>query len=198
MELTLDYFREKIKGKRIAIVGALDYRIQKLLQYDVRIAIGFSHLDNLHYFNYRYLRDLPKPYKIKIENVPEIKNYLIINSSDESLFSETIFSNCFRLPMNWTWQGCNPIDPEYEFINILHKKVGNPLTGFIALQHVLQQNPREVYLTGMDLYADFPYKIDPVVGGHNIIKHYDYLKELLRHDSRITLDSRMSKRMGRL
>ena len=189
-------FRSIVAGKRIALVGGLPVWAGYLAQYDFIVACQnypMPFQPRLRYFRGKTYED-----KTNLRN--NLCSYVLnpLNPSLREDFSNR--SDILWLPM-CSYNKTNPFDPSFECVNILYKKLKTiPLLGFIAMTHLLHNDPTEIHLCGMDLYADLPGALEPnyTVNGHDIAAHISYLSELLECDKRITLDLKMKKRLGRL
>lgn len=91
-------------------------------------------------------------------------------------------------------------NPTWQFVYELFLRLhSSPLTGFIALKHILSFHPKKVYITGWDLYEEGNYNLHmgrPMRGIHDIEKHKEYLKDLVIHDPRIILEEKLKRRIG--
>lgn len=91
------------------------------------------------------------------------------------------------------WQ---PRETPYPWLRDLGKKLGAlPLTGLVALEHVLQHDIKSVKLLGFTFYHDGK-KFPEVVGSHRIARQVDYVRELLQNDSRVSADDKLMKLLG--
>lgn len=87
-----------------------------------------------------------------------------------------------------SFQNTNPFGPEYEWCNVLHKRINTmPLTGILAAYHLLMQPVQTLCMTGFSFYA-----VDGVIpyerNTHKLWSQIALIKNLADVDSRLVLD----------
>lgn len=87
----------------------------------------------------------------------------------------------------------NPIDPELEWSNTLYRELGTmPLTGIVAIEHLLRQPLAQLFVTGMDFFRTgdiLPRRIGP----HEIEPQVEWLRRKRHCDRRLTCDARLTE-----
>lgn len=89
------------------------------------------------------------------------------------------------------YQGANPYGPEHEWLNKLHRELDTmPLTGMIAVAHLLSMPIAELELTGFDFYQRMgiqPHHRD----SHLLYPQIEWLGEQCAKDKRILVDEKL-------
>lgn len=89
------------------------------------------------------------------------------------------------------YQETNPFGPEHEWLNNLHRELDTmPLTGMIAVAHLLSMPIKELELAGFDFYQRggvLPSRRD----SHGIYPQVEWLAEQCVKDKRLIVDERL-------
>lgn len=99
---------------------------------------------------------------------------------------------------NELYAGVSPLGPEYEWTNVLNKRIGaKPFTGMLAIAHLLSFPVKAVYVTGMDFYQKCQgfETLETLDGGtirkrdaHVLDPQMAWLKQLAAEDARLYID----------
>lgn len=93
--------------------------------------------------------------------------------------------------LNATFRLTNPCSSEHEWLNAWRKRLDfHPLTGLVALKHLLRYDVEELFCTGMTFYYNFATKTFPTrQGPHDIEASKKAFLELVYCDSRVRPDN---------
>jgi hypothetical protein len=96
-----------------------------------------------------------------------------------------------------TYKETNPFGPEHEWLNNLHRELGTmPLTGMIAVSHLLSMPILELELAGFDFYS--MNGISPRVrDSHEIFPQIEWLAEQTLKDKRLIVPETLEPKLGK-
>jgi len=90
----------------------------------------------------------------------------------------------------------NPFGVDAQWCNTLNHELGtNPLTGIIAIAHLLTLPIASLHITGFTFYASGS-EIPLMRDSHHLVSQFEWLKARAKFDTRITLDDQLKELMS--
>lgn len=176
---TAEDYRKLIEGKDIAIIGAGKHIAEQAYYYDLVVNISVDIHKRCDILYYQCAHDFGL-ITHKLKDIKFIHTALFFDNSQQVArwceaegvpYSFYVWPKNVPPPdwapnVNWSCHADMDITPIPETI---------ALSGFRALWHILQFNPRRVFVTGMDLY----WLQQEHWGTHNLYVHYIWLRRAL-------------------
>ncbi len=173
-------------GKSIIVIGGADnYDEEAIDDYDIVVRINHHYIRQGGPVDWLYLAPELKPLKLWPKLV---LSYSGIHQG---------FANA-PVPIAMPYyclasKGPTRFGAEHAWTNALcHELKTTPLTGIIAIAHILTLPISRLHITGFNFYADgysIPFKRD----SHELKPQLDWLRHKVTTDRRITIDSELAK-----
>lgn len=191
-----------VRSKRIAIVGPSDPQFGIVADCDVNVYVNWHEeyaqflqlqCPKIFYISGDQGRGLYKSWRSRIADP-----CLLFWNMKSGDFLRGEKPDPFQFPHFKVQRYTNP---RWSFVYDLFVSVrSSPLTGFIALKHLLSFNPEKVFITGWDLYIGRDVNNRrmgrPHRDTHDIKKHRKLLAEMIAADKRIMIEARLAERIA--